>query len=80
MSVLQWQRPTSWSAETTDGRWYAEKVKPRGWTIALLRGRGKKPHGRFPSLAKAKVFAESAEAIKRIAREQQAALERLAQK
>lgn len=56
-----WQRPTSWSAETTDGRWYAEKSKAGGWSVALLRGRGKKPHGTFTSLAKAKAFAESME-------------------
>ncbi len=60
--MMRWQRPTTWSAETTDGRWYAEKVKPRGWTVSLLRGRGKRPHGKFPSLAKATAFAEQMEA------------------
>ena len=75
-----WQRPTAWSAETVDGRWYAERVKPKGWSVALLRGRGKKPHGVFPSLAKAKAFAESADAINRIADTRRAALERLAGK
>lgn len=59
-----WQRPTSWSAETTDGRWYAEKVKPSGWTVALLRGRGTHPHARVKSLKEAKAFADSAEAVR----------------
>lgn len=62
-----WQRPTSWSAETTDGRWYAEQARPRHWTVSLLRGKGKRPHGSFPSLAKAKAFAETEEAKRKAA-------------
>jgi len=43
-----WQRPTSWSAETVDGTWYAER-DPLGsmWTLHKLRGRGKGVIGRF---------------------------------
>lgn len=73
-----WQRPTSWSAETTDGRWYAEKRNAGGWTVSLLRGRGKRPHATVASLKAAMAFAESAEAIKAISATHKAALERLA--
>ncbi len=63
-----WQRPTSWSAETVDGRWYAEKVKPSGWTVSLLRGRGHRPFARVRSLNEATAFAERAETIKAVSK------------
>jgi hypothetical protein len=65
MTTLQWQRPTSWSAETTDGRWYAEKVKPSGWTVALLRGRGIRPSAKVRSLREAQAFAQAAEDVRK---------------
>ena len=31
---MTWQRPTSWSAETTDGAWYAERnATGRKWKL-----------------------------------------------
>jgi hypothetical protein len=75
-----WQRPTSWSAETVDGRWYAEKVEPSGWTVSLLRGRAPRPHAHVATLKAAKEFAESAEASRAASEAHKAALERLAKR
>ena len=46
---MTWQRPTSWSAETTDGAWYAEhNATGRKWK--LWRNARRKYFGEFPSL------------------------------
>jgi hypothetical protein len=55
---LKWQRPTSWSAESTDGRWYIERERPKRWYVELLRGRRTRPSARFTTLKAAKAFAE----------------------
>jgi hypothetical protein len=59
VAVITWQRPTSWSAETTDGVWYAERLfrNPRKWTLIKLRGRKRGRYGVFRSLKDAAGYA-----------------------
>lgn len=54
---MTWQRPTSWSAETTDGSWYAERnATGRKWKLWCNARR--KYFGEFPSLKAAMEVAQ----------------------
>lgn len=55
-----WRRVTSWSAETEDGLWYAERLKDTGrkWALYKTWGRGKGKKGVFVGLKAAQRAAE----------------------
>ncbi len=75
-----WNRVTSWSAETEDGLWYAERLTDQGrkWALYKTRGSGKGKKGIFIGLAAAKRAAENAEIIRRISARDAEAMQRLA--
>ena len=75
-----WHRVTSWSAETEDGLWYAERVTDTGrqWKLFKTRGPGMGKKGLFVGLAAAKNAAENAEVIRRLSAREAEAMQRLA--
>ena len=54
-----WHRVTSWSAETENGIWYAERIEDTGrkWKLFKTRGRGKGLKGVFVGLKSAQMAA-----------------------
>lgn len=75
-----WYRVTSWSAETEDGLWYAQRLKDKGrkWALYKTRGRGKGKKGVFVGLKSAQKAAGNADDIRRIANQNADAMQRLA--
>lgn len=55
---MKWQRPTTWSAETVDGEFYAERFRYGVWSLWQREGNKSVCEGYFKTLRDAQRHAD----------------------